>query len=272
VVSQHAKRTVQSSAAFILPLLEKQHTKLLDVGCGPGSITIGFSPLCKQVEALDYSEAAVKMAQEASKVSCNVSRNCFIINVVQELKNVTIRQGSVYELPFEDNSFDVVYTHQVLQHLKYPIDALKEMKRVVKPGGFIGARDADYSSMLAYPNLRGIDEWRRIYRATCYKNDAEPDAGRYLLKWCMDSGFAEEQVKYTMSVVPYVTQAEREDWGLAWRTRALESDFAKQAVHYGLASREELQEISETWVEFTKAPGAVFYYVNGEVLAQKPAL
>ena len=48
--------------------------------------------------------------------------------------NVTFQEESVYDLPYDDGSFDVVYAHQVLQHLTDPVTALNEIHRVVKPG------------------------------------------------------------------------------------------------------------------------------------------
>lgn len=45
--------------------------------------------------------------------------------------------GSVYELPFEDHSFETVLCMVVMEHLEYPDKAIAEMKRVLKPGGKI---------------------------------------------------------------------------------------------------------------------------------------
>ena len=72
------------------------------------------------------------------------------------------------------------YANQVLQHLSDPVAALVELRRVVKAGGLVAVRDADYSSMTGWPSA--MDAWRRIYRQTCRKNGAEPDAGRFLVQ------------------------------------------------------------------------------------------
>ena len=48
-------------------------------------------------------------------------------------------------------SFDVVHAHQVLQHLADPVAALREMRRVCRPGGLVAARDSDYAAMAWYP-------------------------------------------------------------------------------------------------------------------------
>ena len=65
--------------------------------------------------------------------------------------------GDVYSLDYPDASFDVVHAHQVLQHLTDPVTALREMRRVCRPGGVVAARDADYAAMTWYPESPGLD-------------------------------------------------------------------------------------------------------------------
>ncbi len=62
VVKVHNARSVEDSAAFVLPLLEP-HFKLLDVGCGPGSITQGFREYVKEVVGVDSSEDVIAQAK-----------------------------------------------------------------------------------------------------------------------------------------------------------------------------------------------------------------
>ena len=45
--------------------------------------------------------------------------------LVPELTNISFQIGSIYELPFDDDSFDLVHAHQVIIHLQNPIEALK---------------------------------------------------------------------------------------------------------------------------------------------------
>jgi ubiquinone/menaquinone biosynthesis C-methylase UbiE len=46
-------------------------------------------------------------------------------------------QASIYHIPFSDNCFDGIFCAEVLEHLQYPLDALKELHRVLRPGGRI---------------------------------------------------------------------------------------------------------------------------------------
>ena len=120
VVEQHARRTAESSAAFLLPHLEGW-MRILDVGCGPGSITVGLARRVPdgEVVGIDVASGIVERAQ----------RKCAETDVT----NVTFQKESVYDLPYDSGSFDIVYAHQVLQHLTDPVAALNEIHRVSKP-------------------------------------------------------------------------------------------------------------------------------------------
>ena len=64
----------------------------------------------------------------------------------------------MYELPFPDAAFDVAYAHQVLQHLRERGAALREMLRVVRPGGLVAVRDVDWGTAAYWPR----DPWIEI--------------------------------------------------------------------------------------------------------------
>ena len=125
----HASRTVSNSAGFVIPILEPNH-KLLDVGCGPGSITLDFANYVEggEIIGVEPTEELIDLANEnKAKLAAQGKK----------VDNVKFQIGSIYQLPFEDNSFDVVYAHQVVIHLEDPTAGLKELKRVTKPNGFV---------------------------------------------------------------------------------------------------------------------------------------
>lgn len=140
-LASHGARTAANSAAFLLPVLD-QCMSLLDVGCGPGTITLDLAELVAPgaVVGIENVEEPLKAARAAAERRGD-GRTRFQL-------------GDATGLPFEDDSFDVVHAHQVLQHLTDPVRALKEMARVCKPGGWIAARDADYAAMTWYPEVR----------------------------------------------------------------------------------------------------------------------
>jgi|TARA_B100000519_G_scaffold71184_1_gene61181 ubiquinone/menaquinone biosynthesis C-methylase UbiE len=252
-VNQHAKRTAEDCAAFARGVISSD-SNILDVGCGPGSITVGLARWAAEgsVTAIDLGESILEAAR----------------NTVAEsgVTNVLVQEASVYELPFEDDSFDISYAHQVLQHLTDPVLALSEMARVTRPGGYVAARDADYYTMCCSPESKLIDEWRRIYRLVARENGAEPDAGRYLKFWFEKAGLMEVQCSADAGV--YATKEERANWGLSWADRCLSTSFPEQAVAYGFATKEELRSISAGWKKWATDPDGYFHFIHGEALAK----
>mgnify|MGYP000379149974 CR=1 FL=1 len=122
VLSSHRTRTAADSAAYLLPRLAAGQ-RLLDVGCGPGTITVDLAALVApgQVVALEREAAVLDEVKQLAKARGLTNLDCIV--------------GDVYALGYEDDAFDVVHAHQVLQHLSDPVTALREMRRVARPGG-----------------------------------------------------------------------------------------------------------------------------------------
>ena len=254
VLASHRTRSAADSAAYLLPhLVPGLH--LLDVGCGPGTITadLAESVAPGQVVALDR-EAAVLAEVEA-------------VAAERELANLATTVGDVYALDYEDGTFDVVHAHQVLQHLTDPVGALREMRRVTKPGGLVAVRDADYAAMTWYPAEPRMERWLEVYRAVARSNGAEPEAGRRLLSWTQAVGFA--SVEPSASVWLFADPVRRGWWSETWAGRAVSSGMAAQALEQGLSTRKELGEIAAGWREWAQRPDAWFSVVSGEILARR---
>ena len=254
VLRSHTWRTAQNSAGFLLPHL-KSGDRLLDVGCGPGTITMDLAELVApgNVIGLDRSKEVIERAREAAEA--------------RELANLSFEVGDVYNLEFEDSSFDVVYAHQVLQHLSDPIRALEEMRRVLRDGGWLAVRDGDYGAFSWSPPSEGLDRWMELYHDITRENGAEANAGRYLVGWVEGAGF--ESPEPTTSDWTYETAEEREWWADLWADRVLYSEFARQGLEYGLTTSEELSEISDAFRAWSESAEGIFVVVHEEVLARK---
>src|SRR5947209_17446763 len=93
-------------------------TQLLDVGCGPGLATQLAAKLGASITGLDASEAELIIARE-------------------RVPDGDFRQGEMEELPYADASFDVVTGFNSFQYAADPVNALRQARRVVKPGGYV---------------------------------------------------------------------------------------------------------------------------------------
>jgi SAM-dependent methyltransferase len=180
--------------------------------------------------------------------------------------NLAFRVADFRAAGLAAGSFDVVHAHQVLQHLRDPVGALTEMRRLVRPGGVVAARDGDYSAMVWSPPDPLLDRWREIYLAVTRRNGAEANAGRRLLSWAREAGF--QEIEYSTSNWTFATPGDRGWWSELWAERTTSSAFAHQAVEYGIATAAELEEVAAAWRSWGALPDAVFIVVGGEILAR----
>ncbi|GAB3008138.1 class I SAM-dependent methyltransferase [Mycobacterium bourgelatii] len=253
VLRSHRRRTAEDSAAYLLPHLKPGLT-LLDIGCGPGTITVDLATRVTpgSVTAVERTTEALDLAR-AEAQRRNVS-------------NVDFVTSDVHALDLADDTFDVVHAHQVLQHVADPVQALREMRRVCVPGGIVAVRDADYAGFIWYPRLAPLDRWLELYQRAARANGGEPDAGRRLLSWAQQAGFAD--ITPTGSMWCFATDETRDWWGDMWADRILRSDLSRQLLDSGLATASELEEISAAWRAWAAAPDGWFAIPNGEILCR----
>ena len=253
VLRSHTWRTAANSAAYLTGHL-KPHMRILDIGCGPGTITADLAELVPQGEVVgvDTEPAILERARSAADE--------------RGLTNTRFTVADVHELDFPDDSFCVVHAHQVLQHVGDPVRALREMRRVCKPGGIVAARDGDYATMTWHPQVPGLDAWLDLYRRVARANGGEPDAGRRLRSWALEAGFPATAVTASAGAWCYATPEERAWWSGLWADRTVASSYARRAVEGGHATEAELREIADAWREWGSRDDGWFAVLHGEVL------
>jgi ubiquinone/menaquinone biosynthesis C-methylase UbiE len=252
-VRQHAQRTADEAAAFLLPSL-RPGMRLLDVGCGPGSITRGLAERVApgRVVGLDLARETLESARREA--------------AARGLSNVEFREGSVYELPFGKGEFDVVYAHQVLQHLRERPAALREMVRVTRPGGLVAIRDVDWGTAAYWPRDRWLDRFIEVHQEAWRRNGGQPQMGRELRALFNAAGFAE--VTFSAAAWCYATLEETLAWGDAYADRLLTSPMGEGPVTHGLATRAEVEAMAAAFRAWARHPDATWMFVHVAALGR----
>lgn len=110
--------------------------KVLEVGCGVGDFALYLAQQEADVTAVDFSEKAIELARTKNEL---------------QKKNVNFLIADAQALPFADNSFDLIFSCECLEHIPLPQLALAEMQRVLKPSGRLILTTENYSNaMLLY--------------------------------------------------------------------------------------------------------------------------
>ena len=121
VVVNTANRAVYTATGTAVARLIHPGDTVLECACGTGAITAAIAPTCACVVATDYSEGMLKQARKK----------------LARFSHVVVEQADITDLHYADDSFDAAVAGKVIHLLPEPGDALKEIKRVVRPGGTI---------------------------------------------------------------------------------------------------------------------------------------
>lgn len=119
-VSTLNRRVYDGTGAVVARLIRPGDT-VLECACGTGAIAAAIAPACARVVATDFSEGMLKQARKK----------------LARFPHVVVEQADITDLHYADDSFDAVVAGNVIHLLPEPGEALKELKRVVRPGGTI---------------------------------------------------------------------------------------------------------------------------------------
>jgi ubiquinone/menaquinone biosynthesis C-methylase UbiE len=217
-----AARTAAEDAAFLIPHL-RPGMQLLDAGCGPGSITLGLAELVApgRVIGIDIQSALVERAGALA--------------AARGVANVRFQVADLYRLPFPDASFDAVFANGVLMHLREPVRALSELRRVLRPGSIAGIRDPDFATILYAPVTPLLEQWLALRVRVRQHNGGDPFLARHYRRLLLEAGFARAEAGASIDSAGSTKEARRHAaflkaqlWGVA-RT-ALAQGWTEQAT------------------------------------------
>ena len=189
VARQHGEMSAYLDAIVATPLLRAVAARTMDllalapgsavleVGCGPGV----FLPLLARavgpegrVVGLDHAPTFVAEARRR-------------VAAAGLAATVTVAEGDAYRLPYPDDAFDAAHCERLLMHLDDPTAALREMRRVVRPGGRVVAAEPDWGGLrIDHPDHEGLN---LLYARNLTRN-RQPDMGLTLRRRFARAGLA----------------------------------------------------------------------------------
>ena len=249
------RRRAETNAAHLLPHL-KPGLRVLDFGCGPGSITVGLADAVKpgEVHAIDMEENQIQVARSAAKLGGH--------------QNAIFHTGDVTDLPFEDNFFDVAHCHAVLMHVPDTSATLSEVKRVLKPGGMIASREMIVSASFLAPHEGSVDDAWVVFAKLLAANGGHPEMGSELRDIFTREGFSDVRVGASFDFfgteedVSFVHEF-ISDWFYA-------PEVMDTAIKIGLATQKQFDRWRQELHDWKAHPGACGGFAFGHVLARKP--
>ena len=249
------RRNAENSAAHLLSRLEPGF-RILDLGCGPGTISVGLARAVEpgELHGIDAEESQVEMARAAASAGGH--------------DNASFRTGDATDLPYDDDYFDVVHCHAVLMHVPDTRSVLAEVKRVLRPGGLISAREMIGDSSFIRPTLACLDEVWAAFLKLLEANGGHPQMGKELKGGLLEAGFSDIEVGAS-----FETFATTEDVAFFHALSTgwfFNSDTVEAATKHGLTTREQFDDWRRAMDEWREAADAQAALAWGEAIGRKP--
>jgi SAM-dependent methyltransferase len=223
---------------------------ILDAGCGSGAMTrcFGSRYADASVIGVDIRDDYVSYAQGRANED--------------GLKNVEFRQGSVFNLPFTNASFDVVWSKYVMQWIDEPEKAVAEFRRVTKPGGVVVCCNFDGFAVTHYPE----DEALQHQILTVFPRLVDVYIGRKTAPIFHTCGLINISVVFEpdslFTTVGAIDPERRENW-------VAQLAAARPHIAKILGSDETAREFGDSFVRYYDRPDTssytALYFVRGRV-------
>ena len=249
------RRTAETHAAYLLPHL-KPGMRGLDIGCGPGTISVGLASAIKPGEfyGIDMAESQVELATTAARE--------------RDLSNARFQVADAQKLPFPDDHFDVVHCHALLMHIPDTLAVLAEIRRVLKTGGILGARDYIGDSCFIEPDIGNLNGIWAMYVDLLNAKGGHPQMGRELPAKFDEAGFVEIEARGAFE--SFGTRADVAACAGFFISYFCGPPIADPAISQGIVTREEVTGWQEAAVVWNDNPGAFSAWAEGEAIGRNP--
>lgn len=221
---------------------------IVDIGCGAGAISTALAKQLNQasITGVDLSLNRLEAARKKS----------------EHLDNVKFMEGSIYELPLEDNSQDFLYTRFLLEYLEQPVNGIKEMYRACKKGGMVMLQDLDGQLDFYYPKT--IENMDKVL-AGLAETGFDPMIGRKLFHYGLQAGFelAHMDIRPYHFIVGKIDEKNDYLWDL-------KLEIALPKFENILGSRDLAQKFKDDFMAFLRDEKTMMYSNLCTVYLRKP--
>lgn len=213
--------------------------RVLEVGCGSGNITCWVAEQVGptgSVLGIDNSAAQVEQARSQA--------------TARGLTNIEFQVADAYKPSLPEASFDIAYCRLVLMHLTKPIDALRAMRSLVKPGGTVLCGEMDLACWLCDPQAEAMEQFFTLNEALGERRNENFRLGLSLHRLFREIGFERPEVRANF---PLALRGEMK------RLLAMTFDqFAPELVNEKLATQEQVERVSKGLYELADDPTTLF--------------
>lgn len=163
---------------------------------------------------------------------------------------------------FDTGSFDIVHAHQVVLHLSKPLQAMQDMRRVVKPGGIVST--CDNSALFRIPVLQALERQVEIWHRFSRSRGADPHLGRVSHIAAQNAGFEWDHIQIS-------------SWGWEWSDKEAKENWAqlgkvgmwKQYFEGEFGTEAEMEDAVVAWDAWKALPEARCMELDGALLCWK---
>ena len=226
-------------AKFLAPHLPHIRS-VLSVGCGPGVFLREIAEAYPEIEVVGVDLSGERIADAQRRL--------------RGLPNARAYAGNALDLPFDSNSFDLVFSRFLLEYLPDRARAIREMKRVARVDGRVMLQDLDGQLVWHYPEDQHLQRTTERIVSALAQTGFDPFVGRKLFSLCLDAGLADVGVQ----VDPYHLYAGVIDDAqfAQWQTKL---EIAMPQIAKILGNEQAAKKYCDQFLAYLKNPATLTY-------------
>jgi ubiquinone/menaquinone biosynthesis C-methylase UbiE len=260
--TQAEQQRLIHQAEFLIPWVHRRIDysgcgHVLEVGCGVGAQLRILARRFPQTRftGVDFSPEQIAHAR---------------ILLREEISSgqVEIVEGSGYELPFPDATFDGAFFCWFFEHLAEPHMAMREAARVLSPGGVVHATEVFNAGVYADPSRKALEEYWARFNDLQREFGGHPDIGIRLANLALDAGLKDVELE---SVAPLIDSrmSPSERTSMAHYFREIFSSGAGELISKGQVTRDLVERMRADFDAIAEDPGSIMVYTAHQLRAVK---